>query len=124
MFRQIVRFFRRIFQSKGFRTATRIIFWILAGYFMFSCIYAISQLMRMGMSFHQAAVFLFETLFGAYSRPLLSVAMGIVIGILVFYRRRGKTTAPEAEDTPAEVPEAEPAQEEEIIGTRETRSQF
>lgn len=118
MFRQTVRFFRRIFQSKGFRTATRIIFWILAGYFLFSCLYAISQLMRMGMSFRQAAVLLFETLFGAYSRPLLSVAVGIVIGILAFYRRRGTKAAPEAEDTPAEAPETEPAQEEEIIETK------
>ena len=118
MFRQIIRFFRRIFQSKGFRTAARIIFWILAGYFLFSYFYAIAFLMRNGMPFRQAVFLVFDTLFGPLSRIFLSIALGIVIGIMGYYRGRNKKAASEAEDKPAETPEPVPAQEEVIIETK------
>ena len=118
MFRQIFRFFRRVFQSKGFRTASRIIFWILAGYFLFTYIYAVAYLMRTGMSFREAVSIVFDTIFWPLSRTFLSIAVGIVIGVLGYFRGRKKNAESEAEDKPAETPESVPAQDEEIIETK------
>ena len=118
MFRQIIRFFRRIFQSKGFRTAARIIFWILAGYFLFTYFYAVAYLMRIGLSFREAVSCVFDTFSLPLSRTFWSIAVGIVIGVMGYYRGRKRKAASEPEDTPAETPEPEPAQEEEIIETK------
>ena len=117
MFQQIIRFFRHIFQSKGFRTAARVIFWILAGYFLFSYFYAIAYLMRIGMSFREAASCVFDTLFRPLSRTFWSIAVGMVIGVIGYYRGRKKKAVSEAEIKAAEVPEPAPAQEEEFIET-------
>ena len=118
MFRQIIRFFRQIFQSKGFRTAARLIFWILAGYFLFSCFYAITYLMRAGMSFREAVSCVFGTFFWPLSPTFWSIAVGIVIGVMGYYRGRKKDAVPEAEDKPAETSGSVPAQDEEIIETK------
>ena len=124
MFRQIIRFFSRIFQSKGVRTAAKVIFRIFAGYFIFSYFYAIYHISHMidGMSFHEAATFVLETLLWPYSRVGASVVLGIIIGILGFYRGMKKKAASEEEEkkeeTPAEKPEPEPQPEEEIIETK------
>ncbi len=118
MFRQIIRFFRRIFQSKGLRTAARIIFWILAGYFLFIYIYAVNNLIQIGFSFREAVSMVFDTVFQPFSRTFLSIAAGIVIGLLGYYRGRTKSTASEEEDRPAETPEPPPAREEEFTETK------
>ena len=119
MFRQIIRFFGRIFRSKGVRTAARIIFWMLAGYFIFSYFYAVTFFMRAdGMSFHEASAFMLDVILQPLSRTFLSVIIGVVIGIMGFYRGRKKRAASEAEEKPVEKPEPEPAQEEEIIETK------
>ena len=118
MFRQIIRFFRRVFQSKGFRTAAKIIFWILAGYFLFTYFYAIAYLMRIGLSFREAVSCVFDTHSWPLSPTLWSVAVGIVIGFMGYYHGRKKKEASESEDQPAEAPEPMPAQEEEIIETK------
>ena len=120
MFRQIIRFFARVFRSKGVRTAARIIFWILSGYFIFSYFYAAFTLMRTidGMSFHEATTFILDTLFWPLSRTFLSVILGVIIGFMGYFRGRKKKAASEAEENTAEKPEQEPAQEEEIIETK------
>ena len=118
MFRQIIRFFRRIFQSKGFRTAARIIFWILAGYFLFSYFYAVAYLMRTGIPFREAVSIVFDTIFRPLSRTFLSIAVGIIIGILGYYRGRKKEPESDSENKPVESPESMPVQDEEIIETK------
>ena len=118
MFRQIISFFRRIFQSRGFRIAARVILGILAGYFAFSCFYAIAFLMRYGMSFREAVSCVFDTLFWPLSRTFWSIAVGIVIGVTGYYRGRKKKAASEAADKPDETPEPVPAQDEEILETK------
>ena len=118
MFQQIIRFFRRIFQSKRFRTAAKVIFWMLAGYFLFSYFYAIAFFMQNGMSFREAVSVIFGTFFWPQSRFFLSLALGVVIGVMRYYHNRKKNAESEAEDKPAEVPESVPAQDEEIIETK------
>ena len=118
MFRQIIRFFRRIFRSKGFRVSARVIFWILAGYFIWTYFYAVTYLMRFGMSFREAVSCVFDTFSWPLSRAFWSIALGIVIGVMGYYRGRKKKAEPEAEEQPAEAPEPAPAQEEEIIETK------
>ena len=120
MFRQIIRFFARVFRSKGVRTAARIIFWILAGYFIFSYFYAVFLLMRMGhgMSFHEATVGLLDALFWPLSRTFLSVILGVIIGFMGYFRGRKKKAASETEEKTDDKPEQEPAQDEEIIETK------
>ena len=114
MFQQIIRFFRRIFQNKRFRTAVKVIFWMLAGYFLFSYIYAVAFFMQNGMSFREAV----SIIFWPFPRLFLSIALGIVIGVMGYRRGRKKNAESEPEDKPAEVPESAPAQEEEIIETK------
>lgn len=122
MFRQIIRFFGRIFRSKGVRTAAKIVFWMFAGYFLFSYFYAVNYFRQTwdGMSFHAAAAFVLDTLVQPLSRVSLSVILGVIIGFMGYYRGRKKRAAPEAEEEPAEAPaeKPEPAQEEEIIETQ------
>lgn len=120
MFRQIIRFFRRIFQSRGVRTAARIIFWMIAGYFVFSYFYAVYFFMQAGdgMSFHEATAFMLDVLIQPFSRTFLSILLGIVIGVMGYYRGRKKKAASEPEEKPAEKSGPEPAQEEEIIETK------
>ena len=120
MFRQIIRFFRRFFQSKGVRTAARVIFWILAGYFLFSYFYAVNYIRQTwdGMSFHEAGAIVLDTLLRPFSRTSLSVVLGIIIGFTGYYRGRKKKAASEAEEKLAEKTEPGPAQEEEIIETK------
>lgn len=122
MFRQIIRFFGRIFKSKGFRTAARIIFWMVAGFFLFNFFHTAFILKReIGMSFHQATVFILDTLLSPFSRAFVSVILGVVIGIMGYYRGRKKKAAQEAEEKAAETAETAepaPAQEEEIIETK------
>lgn len=119
MFRQIIRFFGRIFRSKGLRTAAKVIFWMFAGYFLFNYFYAVTYFMRMeGMSFHKASAFILDVLLQPFSRTFVSVILGAVIGIMGYYRGRKKKADAEAEEKPAEKTEPEPAQEEEIIETK------
>ena len=120
MFRQIIRFFRRFFQSKGVRTAARIIFWILAGYFVFTYFYTVFYLMRNidGMSFHEATTFILDTLFMPFSRISMSIILGGIIGIMGYFRGRKKKTEAEEEEKPAEKTEPEAVKEEEIIETK------
>ena len=119
MFRQIVRFFNRIFQSKGVRTAAKVIFWMLAGYFIFIYIYAIHSFMQAwdGLSFHKAASLVLDTLLWPFSRTSVSVILGTAIGLTGFYRGRKKKAASEEEkeEKPAEKTGPEPEPEEEII---------
>ena len=115
MFGQIIRFFRRIFRSKGFRTAARIIFWMVAGFFLFNFFHTAFILKReIGMSFHQATVFILDTLLSPLSRAFVSVILGVIIGVTGYYRGRKKKAASEAEEKQAEQSGPEPAQEEEI----------
>ena len=122
MFRQIIRFFSRIFHSKGVRIAAKVIFWMHAGYFLYSYFYAVHYFSQAdGTSFHEAATFVLETLLWPHSRVGASVVLGIIIGILGYYRGRKKNAASEEEEkeeTPAEKPEPEPQPEEEIIETK------
>ena len=119
MFRQIIRFFRRVFQSKGVRTAAKVIFWILAGYLIFIYFYTAFYLMRTidGMSFHEATAFILDTFLWPLSRTSLSVVLGVIIGIMGYYRGRKQKEAAE-EEKQAEKTEPEAAKEEEIIETK------
>ena len=120
MFQQIIRFFGRFFRSKKVRTAARVIFWIFAGYFIFTYFYAAFHLSRYvdGMSFREATTFILDTLFQPLSRTSLSVILGIIIGFLGYSRGRNKKAASQTEEETAEKPEPEPEQEEEIIETQ------
>ena len=120
MFRQIIRFFGRIFQSKGFRTAARIIFRILAGCLIFCYFYAVFHLMRIidGMSFREATTFILDTYLWPLSRTSVSIILGITIGIMGYYRGRKKGAEPETEEKQAEKAEPEVPKEEEIIETK------
>ena len=97
MFRQIGAFFRRLFANRGFRRGLRI-------------------LMHTGLPLGKALRILFRTPLSGSVIPLpfASVALGVVIGVVWFYRRKKqKQQAQEkkAGETPA------PKQEEEIIET-------
>ena len=120
MFRQVIRFFGRVFRSKGVRTAAKVIFWILAGHFIFTYFYAVFTLVRMvdGMTYHEATAFVLDTIFQPLSRTFLSVILGVIIGFMGYYRGIKKKAASEAEEETAEKSEPEPAQEEEIIETK------
>ena len=122
MFRKIIRFFSRIFQSKAVRTTAKVIFWMFAGYFLFNYFYAVSFFMRAeGMSFHKASAFMLDVLLQPFSRLYVSVILGVVIGIMGYYRGRKKKAASEAEEKAEEKPEEkpEPVQEaEEITETK------
>ena len=127
MFRQIIRFFSRFFQSKVVRTAAKVIFWIFAGYFIFSYFYAIHYISKTidGMSFHEAATFVLDTILWPHSRTGASIVLGIIIGIIGYYRGRKKQAASEEEkekekeeEKPAEKTEPAPEPEEEIIETK------
>lgn len=119
MFRKIIRFFSRIFQSKAVRTTAKVLFWMFAGCFLFNYFYAVSFFMRTeGMSFHKASAFMLDVLLQPFSRLFVSVILGVVIGIMGYYRGRKKKAASEAEEKAEEKPEPEPVQEEEIIETK------
>lgn len=118
MFRQIIRFLKRVFQSKGFRIAAKVILWILMASYLFIYYRVVSHLMRNGFSFRESVSLIFDAIFSPLPRTFLSIAVGIVIGIFGFYRGRTKKTASEAEDKPAETPEPVPAQEEAFTETK------
>ena len=120
MLRRIAGFCRRIFQSRGFRRSVRVLLWVLLAYLIYNYYIAIVHLMRMGMSFRQAVLFILETMlpFSEYSMPVGSVIVGTVIGLIWYFRRRRQNTQPDEDEDRAPAETGAPEQEEEIIETK------
>ena len=116
MFRQIGAFFRRLFANRGFRRGLRIFFWLLLAWYLYNIYKYLVALMHTGLPLGKALRILFRTPLSGSVIPLpfASVALGVVIGVVWFYRRKKqKQQAQEkkAGETPA------PKQEAEIIET-------
>lgn len=122
LFQQLVSFCRRLSESKGFRRATRILFWVLVAYLIYSFAIFMIAVMHTGTTFRQALSFFLKL-------PLLrngrfpssaSVFYGIAIGLIWhFRRRRNKRNESEAAEEDAKPAGPEPVQEEEpVITTR------
>lgn len=110
--RKVLNFFRRIFRSKGFRNAAGIFLWIFVIYFLFNTVYALFRLMEIGLSFREA----FSLIGDVYSDLSLSfwgISLGVVIGLIWFFRRKRKNEEAEKE-AEVEAAEPEPVQEAEI----------
>ena len=128
MLKRMIGLLRRIFHSKGFRTAVRILAGLFLAWFIVEIIYTVFLLMtRVGMSFWEAVSFTFEGLLTLpdYFLSLSGFGVGIVFGLIWYFYRRWKNRQPEtaSEEEPKEEteekdpPAQEPAQEE-IIETQ------
>ena len=116
MFRQIADFFRRLFANRGFRRGLRIFLWLFVAWYLYNIYRYLVALRNTGLPFGKALRILFRTpLAGSVIPiPFASVALGVVIGVIWFYRRK-KQKQQEAEKKAGETPA--PAKEEEIIET-------
>ncbi len=107
---------RRIFRNKGVRIGFRIFCWLVFAYCLYSLIHFLIILSHTGISFREAIHVLFDIPYriDGYYMSFEAVALGIVIGLVWYFRRRKRkrTTEKEAEaDHSSETPAA--GQEEE-----------
>ena len=110
--RKVVNFFRRIFRSKGFRYTAGVFLGIFAFYFLFSTVYALFRLIELGLSFREAFS-LIGDVYADLSLSFWGISLGVVIGLIWYFRRKRKKEEAEKEDE-EEAVSPEPAQEEEI----------
>lgn len=102
---------RRIFRNKGVRIGFRIFCWLVFAYCLYSLIRFLITLSHTGISFREAIHVLFDIPYkiDGYYMSFEAVALGIVIGLVWFFRRRKRKRimGKEAEsDQSSEVPGA------------------
>lgn len=112
MLQQITGFFRRLFSGRGFHRGARILFWVLIAYLIYNVVLFLIAVMDTGASFTEAlrVFFSLSPFFDRRIRPSASIFLGIGIGLILYFHRRGKNRKAE-EEKPAQ--ESIPAQEEE-----------
>lgn len=124
MFQRIISFFRRLTGSRGFRRGLRILFWVFVVYFLYNITIYLFAVMRIsGVSFPEALRFFLNLpMFPmGISAPSASIALGLAVGLIVYFNRKRKKEAPqESGEKPAEA--AEPVQEEEFRETTRYRT--
>lgn len=119
MFRKLIGYCRRLFQSKGFRRAVRILVWVFLAYVAYLFVLCMKILLDIGVPFSEALPLLLKLklLPEGYTPPSVWIALGLAFGLIWFFHRRDqKKEAEEAkakEEEPAEA--SAPAQEEEFI---------
>ena len=106
---------RRIFRNKGVRIGFRIFFWLLFAYSLYGLIRFLITLSHTGISFREAIHVLFDIpyRFDGYYMSFEAVALGIVIGLVWFFRRRKRKRIMEKEA------EADPSSEASGAGQEE-----
>ena len=131
MFRKIGNFFRRLFRSRGFRATAKTVFWLLMIYCVTGTIHTLFLLMDLGFTFRESV----DLMRDAYAELSLSaggIGLGVIIGLIWFFRRRRKKAEAEQEEAeeqeqeqeqaasaePAPLGSSEPAREEEFVETK------
>ena len=118
MFRHITGFFRRLFNSRGFRRGLLIFLGVFIVYYFYGVIIYLRAVMDTGASLGEALRFYFSLPLFYADRvpPSAGIALGIAIGlVLYFHRRRVNTEKAEQDEKPEDSPDA--VREEEIIET-------
>ena len=111
MFRKLIGYCRRLFQSKGFRRAVRILVWVFLAYVAYLFVLCMKILLDIGVPFSEALPLLLKLklLPEGYTPPSVWIALGLAFGLIWFFHRRDQ----KKEEEPAEA--SAPAQEEEFI---------
>ena len=118
MLRRFIGLCRRFFRSRGFRIGIRIFLWLFFIYWLLSLIHALVVLHRAGITDREMLMIFFDIplKFDGVYMTVEGVALGIVIGLVWFFRRKRRKESMEKEaeaEKPAEDPGA--VQEEEFI---------
>ena len=127
MFRKIGNFFRRLFRSRGFRATAKTVFWLLMIYCVTGTIHTLFLLMDLGFTFRES-VYLMRDAYTELSLSAGGIGLGVIIGLIWFFRRRRKKAEAEQEEAeeqeqaasaePAPLGSSEPAREEEFVETK------
>ena len=118
MMKKSTGFIRRLFESRGFRRGTRILFWVTTAYLIYNIIRLLIAIMRIGVSFREALRIIlsispsdFDPMWPFYVLIFLSIALGLIC----YFQGKEKSrnaTEDTAEEKPAEL--SNPVQEEEL----------
>jgi len=109
MLHRIANFFRQLSNSKGFQRGLRIFFGVFAVYYVYSVIIYLLAVMNTGVSLGEALRFYFGL---SFLPPSVSVAFGIVIGLVWYFNmKKNKQDNVEPDNKTEESSDAE--QEEE-----------
>lgn len=127
MFRKIGNFFRRLFRSRGFRATAKTVFWLFMIYCVTGTIHTLFLLMDLGFTFRESA-YLMRDAYAELSLSAGGIGLGVIIGLIWFFRRRRKKAEAEQEEAeeqeqaasaePAPLGSSEPAREEEFVETK------
>ena len=118
MLHRIAAFFRRLFNSKGFRRGLLIFLGVFIVYYFYGVIIYLRAVMNTGASLGEALRFYFSlpVFYADRVPPSAGIALGIAIGLVWYFNRKRmnrKTAGPD--EKPEESPDAVP--EEEFIET-------
>ena len=122
MFQRIVRFFRRLFSSKGFQRGLHFFLGAAAAFYIYTMIVAVRMLHDIGMSYGEALwCYLEFAILGVDRIPAsISVVFGIAAGLIwYFYRKRKSRKEAEPDEKAEKTPDD--VREEEIIETTHYR---
>ena len=118
MFHRIAAFYRQLFSRKGFRRGLRIFLGVFFAYCIYNLIIFFAAMINSGAPFGEALRLYFNIpLFYAARIPTsASIALGIAIGLVWYFNRKGKNMEKKEPDEKAEgSPDA--FREEEITET-------
>lgn len=122
MFRRFIGLCRRFFRSRGFRIGIRIFLWLFFISWLLSLIHALVVLHRAGITDREMLMIFFDIplKFDGIYMTIEGVALGIVIGLVWFFRRKRRKESMEKEaeeEAEAKKPAEDPVavQEEEFI---------
>ena len=123
MLRRFIGLCRRFFRSRGFRIGIRIFLWLFFISWLLSLIHALVVLHRAGITDREMLMIFFDIplKFDGVYMTVEGVALGIVIGLVWFFRRKKRKEFEKEAEAEAEAEEEKPAedpgavQEEEFI---------
>ena len=109
MLHRIANFFRQLWNSKGFRRGLRIFAGVFAVYYIYNVVIFLLAVMNTGASLGEALRFYFGL---PFFPPSVSVALGIVIGLVWYFSiKKKKQENAEPDNKTEESPDAEPEEE-------------
>ena len=109
MLHRIANFFRQLWNSKGFRRGLRIFAGVFAVYYIYNVVIFLLAVMDTGASLGEALRFYFRL---PFFPPSVSVALGIVIGLVGYFSiKKNKQKNAEPDNKTEESPDAEPEEE-------------
>ena len=109
MLHRIANFFRQLWNSKGFRRGLRIFIGVFAVYYVYNVVIFLLAVMNTGASLGEALRFYFGL---PFFPPSVSVALGIVIGLVGYFSiKKKKQENAEPDHKAEESPDAEPEEE-------------